>query len=82
MIRTIRRSIKRGSMKRTAVIALSAMMLTGGCFAAVPNTSNVQAATEHWNDASTSADWKTWKDNWEAYSSNYENRTGGFKRHT
>ena len=73
MIRTIRRSIKRGSMKRTAVIALSAMMLTGGCFAAVPNTSNVQAATEHWNDASTSADWKTWKDNWEAYSSNYEN---------
>lgn len=33
-----------------------------------------QAATEHWNDASTdSKAWENWKTNWDAYSSNYEN---------
>ena len=37
-------------------------------------TSNVSAATEHWNDASTeSTAWTQWKENWDAYSSNYEN---------
>lgn len=73
MIRSIRRSMKRAAMKKTAVAALSVMMLAGGCLVSLPEAANVRAATEHWNDASTSADWQAWKDNWETYSSNYEN---------
>lgn len=73
MIRSIRRSMKRAAMKKTAVAALSVMMLAGGCLVSLPKAANVRAATEHWNDASTSADWQAWKDNWETYSSNYEN---------
>lgn len=73
MIRSIRRSMKRAAMKKTAVAALSVMMLAGGCLVSLPEAANVRAATEHWNDASTSTDWQAWKDNWETYSSNYEN---------
>lgn len=65
--------MKRAAMKKTAVAALSVMMLAGGCLVSLPEAANVRAATEHWNDASTSADWQAWKDNWETYSSNYEN---------
>lgn len=62
-------------MKRRQLITaiLSVSMAFG---LAVPNISfpKVQAATEHWNDASTySKAWEEWKTGWDAYSSNYEN---------
>ena len=57
---------------RTMAAILSLSMAFG---IAVPSgKSNVQAATEHWNDASVqSMDWENWKDQWDTYSSNYEN---------
>lgn len=62
--------MERKNLKRAAITALSTVMLAGGCLTAVP----VNAATEHWNDASEeSVAWTKWKDNWDAYSSNYEN---------
>lgn len=50
------------------------MILTGGS-AAVADTAIVKAATEHWNDASNTSEkkWENWKNNWDTYSSNYEN---------
>lgn len=51
--------------------ALSSAVLIGMCAAGIP--AKVVAATEHWNDASASATkWEQWKNNWAAYSSNYE----------
>lgn len=51
---------------------LSSAMLIGLCTAGI--TTDVKAATEHWNDASQeSTDWENWKKNWAAYSSDYEN---------
>ena len=54
-MRKIRRSVERNAKKRAMKAAVSAMMLAGGVMMACPSTlSNVQAATEHWNDASAS----------------------------
>lgn len=63
-------------MKRRQIKAIAAILSLSMAFGlSVPNLStNVQAATEHWNDASTdSKAWAEWKANWEDYSSNYEN---------
>lgn len=50
---------------------LSSAVLIGMCAAGIP--AKVVAATEHWNDASASVTkWEQWKNNWAAYSSNYE----------
>ena len=75
-MRKIRRSVERNAKKRAMKAAVSAMMLAGGVMMACPSTlSNVQAATEHWNDASASKSesWNLWKENWDKYSKNYEN---------
>lgn len=63
-------------MKRQQLKAMAAMLSLSMAFGiSVQNFSiNTQAATEHWNDASTdSQEWENWKTNWDAYSSNYEN---------
>lgn len=63
-------------MKRSQLKAMAAILSLSMAFGiSVENFSiNVQAATEHWNDASTdSKEWEDWKTNWNAYSSNYEN---------
>lgn len=75
-MRKIRRSVERNAKKRAMKAAVSAMMLAGGVMMACPSAlSNVQAATEHWNDASASKSesWNSWKENWDKYSKNYEN---------
>lgn len=63
--------MKKNLKKATATLVTSALvasLFTG----AIPT--EVQAATEHWNDASTEkVAWENWKANWDAYSSNYEN---------
>ena len=63
-------------MKRNYLKTMTAILSLSMAFGlSVPNLStDVQAATEHWNDASTeSKAWDNWKENWDAYSSNYEN---------
>ena len=61
----------RKNVLRVTVGALSSAVLIGMCAAGIP--AKVVAATEHWNDASASATkWEQWKNNWAAYSSNYE----------
>lgn len=63
--------MRRGQLKSIATI-LSLSMAVG--LGAPALTADVQAATEHWNDASTDAKaWENWKANWDSYSSNYEN---------
>lgn len=58
----------RKNVLRVTAGALSSAVLIGMCAAGIP--AKVVAATEHWNDASASA--TKWKNNWAAYSSNYE----------
>lgn len=61
----------RKNVLRVTAGALSSAVLIGMCAAGIP--AKVVAATEHWNDASASATkWEQWKNNWAAYSSNYE----------
>lgn len=61
----------RKNVLRVTAGALSSTVLIGMCAAGIP--AKVVAATEHWNDASASATkWEQWKNNWAAYSSNYE----------
>lgn len=61
----------RKNVLRVTAGALSSAVLIGMCAAGIP--AKVVAATEHWNDASASATkWNQWKNNWAAYSSNYE----------
>lgn len=61
----------RKNVLRVTASALSSAVLIGMCAAGIP--AKVVAATEHWNDASASATkWNQWKNNWAAYSSNYE----------
>lgn len=61
----------RKNVLRVTADALSSAVLIGMCAAGIP--AKVVAATEHWNDASASATkWEQWKNNWAAYSSNYE----------
>lgn len=63
-------------MKRNYLKTMTAILSLSMAFGlSVPNLStDVQAATEHWNDASAdSKAWENWKTNWDAYSSNYEN---------
>lgn len=63
-------------MKRNYLKTMTAILSLSMAFGlSVSNLStNVQAATEHWNDASAdSKAWENWKTNWDAYSSNYEN---------
>lgn len=63
--------MKKKVLRVTAGV-LSSAMLIGLCTAGI--TTDVKAATEHWNDASQeSTDWENWKKNWAAYSSDYEN---------
>lgn len=60
------------NFKRATAAMLTSVMLAGSFVSGAPYS--VQAATEHWNDASEEASkWSNWKDNWETYSSNYEN---------
>ena len=60
------------NFKRATVAMLTSAMLAGAFTSGAPYS--VKAATEHWNDASEEASkWTTWKDNWETFSSNYEN---------
>ncbi len=61
----------RKNVLRVTAGVLSSAVLIGMCAAGIP--AKVVAATEHWNDASASATkWEQWKNNWAAYSSNYE----------
>ena len=61
----------RKNVLRVTAGALSSAVLIGMCAAGIP--AKVVAATEHWNYASASATkWEQWKNNWAAYSSNYE----------
>lgn len=63
-------------MKKRQVMTFAAVLSLSMAFGiSVPNFSlKAQAATEHWNDASVeSKAWEAWKENWDAYSSNYEN---------
>ena len=61
----------RKNVLRVTAGALSSAVLIGMCAAGIP--AKVVAATEHWNDASASATkWEQWKNNWAAYSNNYE----------
>ena len=61
----------RKNVLRVTAGALSSAVLIGMCAAGIP--AKVVAATEHCNDASASATkWEQWKNNWAAYSSNYE----------
>ena len=61
----------RKNVLRVTAGALSSAVFIGMCAAGIP--AKVVAATEHWNDASASATkWEQWKNNWAAYSSNYE----------
>ena len=61
----------RKNVLRVTAGALSSAVLIGMCAAGIP--AKVVAATEHWNDASASATkWEQWKNNWAAYSSDYE----------
>ena len=61
----------RKNVLRVTAGALSSAVLIGMCAAGIP--AKVVAATEHWNDASASVTkWEQWKNNWAAYSSNYE----------
>ena len=63
----------RKNWMRATTGVLSAIMLAGAVTSGMTNTT-VYAATEHYNDASKdSTDWQNWKNNWDAYSSNYEN---------
>lgn len=63
--------MKKNYLKITAGVMSSAMLI-GLCAAGVP--AKAIAATEHWNDASEGAtQWSQWKNNWDKYSSNYEN---------
>lgn len=62
-------------MKKNQLKTLTAILSLSMAFGlSVPNlATNVEAATEHWNDASTdSKAWENWKTNWDAYSSDYE----------
>lgn len=60
------------NFKRATAAMLTSAMLAGACISGAPYS--VKAATEHWNDASEQASqWTNWKNNWETYSSNYEN---------
>ena len=63
-------------MKRRQLRTITAILSLSMAFGlGAPNFAlKVQAATEHWNDASTdSKAWEDWKANWDTYSSNYEN---------
>ena len=53
------------------VLSLSALLGVG----VLTNPVKVAAATEHWNDGSApvTESWTKWKENWETYSTNYEN---------
>jgi predicted phosphodiesterase len=70
IIRRYNKMMRKNVLRVTAG-ALSSAVLIGMCAAGIP--AKVVAATEHWNDASASATkWEQWKNNWAAYSSNYE----------
>ena len=63
--------MKKKTMRVTAGV-LSTALFAGVCVSGIPG--KVIAATEHWNDASQEAtNWTNWKNNWEKYSSDYEN---------
>lgn len=53
------------------ILSLSALLGVG----VLTNPVKVAAATEHWNDGSApvTESWTKWKENWETYSTNYEN---------
>ena len=53
------------------ILTLSALLGVG----VLTNPVKVAAATEHWNDGSApvTESWTKWKENWETYSTNYEN---------
>ena len=63
--------MKKKTMRVTAGV-LSTALFAGVCVSGIPG--KVIAATEHWNDASQEAtNWTNLKNNWEKYSSDYEN---------
>ena len=53
------------------ILSLSALLGVG----VLTNPVKVAATTEHWNDGSApvTESWTKWKENWETYSTNYEN---------
>lgn len=60
------------NLKRATASILTSALVAGIC--ATGMSTEALAATEHWNDASTeAASWTKWKENWDAYSSDYEN---------
>ena len=61
---------KKNLKNYAGILTLSAILGIG----AIANPVNVKAATEHWNDASTSGyTWTQYKNNWETIRNNWEN---------
>lgn len=61
---------KRNLKTYAGIFTLSAILGLG----AIASPANVKAATEHWNDASTSGyTWSKYKNDWEAIRNNWEN---------